>query len=257
MITPDGKHCTITGVVVWDGVSKPETDTHNGHPKFSCKIAINPQELGLNDVDQLAKAELMASEFQGQLPMGATWPISPVNAADKFNVDGRFKGFVCMNAGTYQGQPQVFFQGQQVPAMQLGTYLYPGAVVELLVNFYSFNNKSKGVAAGLAGINVVDNTTPRLNIGGAGIDAASIFGGGAAANPVTGIQGAPAAGTMPQTDPNAAVAAAGAPIQQNVVQHAAPAQVAQGASTVGAAAGNIAAPGNAITPDINHLMPNQ
>ena len=211
MITSDGKHCTIPGVVVWDGITRPETND-SGKLKHSCKIVIHPQIPEFADAWNLANQELINGEFKGQLPPGGRFAISDVMAGE-FN--DMFAGFKCMNAGTYNGAPQVFdINGQELNAQTYGQMLYPGAKVELLVNFYSYNNKAKGVTAGLSGIRIVDATTPRLNIGG-GINAASVFG-----------QAAPAG--MPQQapaiDPNAALAthqavapAVGAPLAAQVV----------------------------------------
>lgn len=206
MITADGKHCTVQGIIVWEGVTRPDTDTPVGKPKWSCKIVVHPQQQDLQDFVQLATTELNNSEFQGQLPPGANWAISPVQANDAFNKDGRFNGYMCINGGTYQGAPQVFdANGNELQPMAYSTLLYTGCMVDLLLNAYAYNNKQKGIAAGLGGLRVVDATAERLNIGG-GIDAGSVFGNQAAQGQQPAMQqpamgNVPAGGVQPNSQP--------------------------------------------------------
>lgn len=180
----DGNLCTVKGTLVWDGITDPEMDTPVGKPKFSAKIVIHPQEADLVDFNALANLELQNGEFKGALPAGANWCLGQVSPTDKFNADGQFNGWLCINAGTYRGAPQVFDMMQnQLTPQSYTSMLYAGAQVELLVNFYSYNNKQKGVAAGLAGVRIIDATTPRLAVGG-GYDAGKVWGQAAGAAPV-------------------------------------------------------------------------
>ncbi len=179
MITEDGKHVTIPGTVVWDGITNPETND-SGKLRHSCKIAFHPQIPEGNEALGLATAELQSSEWKGVLPPGARFAIANVQPNELMNL---FPGFNVMNAGTYNGAPQVYdINGQELNSMQYGQLLYPGAQVELLVHFFAYNNKSKGIAASLDGIKILDATAPRLQLG-AGINPATVFGNGQPAVP--------------------------------------------------------------------------
>lgn len=257
MITPDGKHFTIKGVVVWDGITNPDTDNAVGKPKWSCKIVIDPNTPELAEAQQIATNELNEGKFKGVMPHGGLWIIAPVQETDKFNIDGMFNGFMWMNSGTYQGQPQIFDQnGQLLHASQIPQFIYPGAVVEFLCNCYTYDNKSKGVAAGLSGIKVINNQTPRLQIGGSGIDAGTVFGApGQAQQQVPINNAAPIQQQQPQmqTVPNGAQGAGGATIQQNVAQPAANQLGAPGALPAVGAVGNQQQ--QIVTPNFNYTQP--
>ena len=199
----DEKHVMVEGIIVWDGVTQPETDTLVGKPKHSIKLVIQPGSPDIAELQQIADNELRAGDFKGVLPNGGKMPLGTATAAE---FSGLFPGYTVINAGTYNGAPQVFdLNGQQLQAMQYGPQLYPGARVKLLVHAYTYNNKSKGVALGLDGLQIVDATLPRLQIGG-GIDAAKAFGGGGAAPtpaptpaPAPAPAAAPAAAPTPNT----------------------------------------------------------
>ncbi len=213
-IQADGKTCEIVGFLVWDGITKPEAND-SGQIAHSCKIVFNPQQPDANDVLTLANAELTNGEFKGQLPVNGRFAVAQV-AAGEFG--GNFDGWYCLNARTYNGAPQVFdMQGNTLNPMTYNPMLYTGSQVELLVHFYSYNNKSKGIAVGLDGLRIVNAEAPRLQLG-AGFNAASVWGNG---------QQAQLAAPAPAGLPPAQVAApAGLPPAQ-VAQPMPPAQVAQ------------------------------
>lgn len=281
MITPDGKHCTIPGVIVWDGITNPSTDNAVGVPRFSCKIVVNPNAPELAELHQLATNELNEGQFRGVLPHGGLWIMTAVEPTSKFNIDGMFNGFTWLNASTYDGQPQVYDQnGKLIPAMQLSGYIHAGTVVELLVKAKSYDNTSKGIKADLRGLKIIDHTGPRLQISG-GIDAATVFAAHGQAGP-NGMQAAPMQ-TQPQqvpqaapmqtqqqqapinnspaTIPNGVPAAGGVHIQQNVVQPADNQLAAPGAPPVGAGGGNPGqqqqVPGQQqqVTPNVSYTQP--
>jgi len=232
MITPDGKHCTIPGIIVWDGILAPDIDNAVGKPKHSCKIVVDPNAPELVELQQLATDELNTGIFKGIMPPGGLWIMAPVQPNDKFNINGMFNGFQWLNASTYNGQPQVYDQnGQLIPPMQLASVIYTGSKVELLVQPWSYDNVSKGIKPSLAGIRIIDATAPRLQISGSSIDVASVF----------GIPGTPINNTAPNAVP--------ATIPPNVVQPAANPLAAPGAQPAGAV------PGNQVTPNVNYTQP--
>ena len=194
MFHNNGSHVvTCDGIIIWDGVTRPETDTHDGQPSYSLKIAIPSTAAEKLELEQLATNCLNTSEFKGQLPMGGNWPVIPIDL-NKFTEAAdqqRLTGMTTINAKS-KFVPQVFDgNGQVLQAMQYGPMLYPGAVVRLMVHAYAFNNKSKGIAYALDGVQIIDGTAPKLSVGG-GITTAqlrSAFGG---------VGAAPVAGAAPQ-----------------------------------------------------------
>ena len=184
MIHNEGKNVlTCPGVVLWDGITRPETKD-DGNVVHSIKIAIPGNSAEKAELEQLATQTLQASAFKGQFPAGGEWPVREIDMT-KFTApedQQRLRGCVAINANTRLGAPGVFdVNGQQLSAMQYGRSLYAGASVALLVHCYAFNNKSKGLAFGLDGIQIVDDTAPALSVGGgmSPSEAAAIFGGGA------------------------------------------------------------------------------
>jgi hypothetical protein len=171
----DEKHAIVQGVIVWDGITRPETDTPNGKPKHSVKIVIAPNHPDVALLEAMAQKELREGEFKGNLPNGGQMPIGTASPSE-FN--GLFPGYRVISVGTYNGQPQVFdMNGAPVNSMALSSQVYNGAVINVLCHAYTYNNKSRGIAFGLDGIQIVDATRPKLSIGG-GIDAAKAFGKG-------------------------------------------------------------------------------
>lgn len=179
-------------VIVWEGITRPDT-TPQGDIKHNLKVALRPGSPEIAELQALATAALVAnSEMQGTLPPGGNWPLIVLEAGEK--TDPTTVGFTAFNAKTGLGAPQVFdVNGQLLNAMQYGSMLYAGAIVDILVSAYSFTNKSKGVAFSLDGVRIVDATTPKLSIA-AGFDASSIFGApGIAPTTVAPPVGAPVA----------------------------------------------------------------
>lgn len=190
----DDKHVlTGRGVVIWDGITRPD----NKDPEkiiHSIKIAIAPGSLEIAELEQLAHGALAAdSVFKGQLPSGGNWPVKTI---DPGSSDPTVDGYTAINAKTFNGAPQVFdASGKILDPMQYGRMLYPGAIVKILLHAYTFNKQSKGVAFGLDGIGIVDATTPKLSIA-AGIDVGAAFGGGAPP-----VVAPPAPGVLPVVPP--------------------------------------------------------
>lgn len=193
----DDRHAIVQGVIVWDGITRPETDTPNGRPKHSVKLVIAPNSPDVAVVEAMAQKELREGEFKGNLPNGGQMPVGTAGAGE-FN--GLFPGYRVISVGTYNGVPQVFdMNGQELPSMAFAANIYNGAVVNVLCHAYTYNNKSRGVALGLDGIQIVDNTRPKLALGG-GIDASKAFGKG---GPSPAPAPAPAAPVAPPPAPAA------------------------------------------------------
>ena len=172
----DEKHVTTCdGIVLWNGITEPETDPQTGVVSHSVKIAIPANAPEKGELEQLANNALIAdATFKGQLPAGGNWPVMDIDLTKFPGDEALLQGRVAINAKTRNGAPSVFDQnGQELAAMQYGRMLYPGAVVKVLVHCYSFNNKSKGVAFGLDGVQIVDATAPKLNVGG-GLGSAAV-----------------------------------------------------------------------------------
>ena len=188
----DDKHViTCDGIILWDGITTPDQND-DGSQAHSLKIAIPAQSAERQELEQLAQETLQASDFKGVLPPGGNWPIQDVNLAN-FAAEHQplLQGRVAINAKTRLGVPPIYdANGQELAAMQYGRMIYSGAVVRLMVHCYSFNNKSKGVAFGLDGIQIIDGTNaPR--IGGTGGVSSAQVGAAFGAAPAAG---APAAG---------------------------------------------------------------
>ena len=160
------------------------------------------------ELEQLANMSLTASKFNGVLPPGANWPTKVIGIGE---IDSAVQGYTSFSAKTYHGAPQVFdANGQLLSPMQYGAMLYPGAIVQVLIHAYDYDNKQKGVGFGIDGIMIVDATAPRLNV--AGVDAAGAFGGVAPVAPVAPPV-APVAPVAPPVAPVAPVAPPVAPVK--------------------------------------------
>ena len=164
---------TGNALVVWDGITRPETNDSN-KLVHSLKVAIAPGSPELAELEQLAQTELKNSKYSGQLPPGGNWPTSVIAAG---MVDPAVEGYTAFSAKTYNGAPQVFdANGQLLDPMQYSAMLYAGAIVQVLIHAYAYDNKQKGVGFGIDGIMIIDAAAPRLNVAG-GVDAAGAFGG--------------------------------------------------------------------------------
>lgn len=174
-----GTDCVESGsaVIIWDGITQPEEkqDGVGKYLQYNLKVAVPNTAPELAELQAIAQAALKAdSTFKGQLPPGGNWPLQPV---DPSKFESRLPTHTAFNCKSRR-LPQVFdANGQELSLMVYGAMLYPGAVVQVLVNAYTFNNVSKGVTFGLAGIKIVDATAARLPVGG--VDASAVFGAGA------------------------------------------------------------------------------
>jgi len=195
----DETHVKIEGcIVVWDGVNHPEPPNDNGNIKRALKVVIDPNNPDLAILNQLANDELQRSEFKGVLPNGGRMPIGTAGP-NEFN--GMYPGFAVVNCRTFKVPDIYDEQGNMMTdPMQYSAMIYPGQVVDVLVNCSAYNNVSKGVAASLDGFMIRSSlNAPRQNFGGAGIDTSGAFGGQPQQNNAGGYQ-APAQGQPQQNN---------------------------------------------------------
>ena len=174
MVTKDGHVVTGPGVIIWDGVTKPE-NKEDGAKVWSIKIAMPANAPEIAELQALAQTKLNEDpKFKGQLPDNGCWPILNI---DVEKTDPSLAGCLTINAKTRLGCPTIVDKNAiPVNPLHLANLIYPGAKVKLVVNAYSFDNKSKGIAYNLDGIQIIDATLPKLAIAG-GIDAAAAFAG--------------------------------------------------------------------------------
>ena len=197
----DEKHViTGDGIIMWDGITKPEVK-EGGAVVHSLKIALVNNDPTISELNQIATKCLQDSKFKGQLPPGGIWPFQQVDAT-KF--DGMLPAHTSLNAKTYRGAPQVYdANGRELNPMEYASLLYPGAIVQALVHTYSYDDKSKGVAFGLDGIRIIRTDAPKLPVGG--IDASTAFGTPGAAPAAYTPPAAPGMAPPPAGMPPAAV----------------------------------------------------
>lgn len=202
-----GDNYVIAGpaLVLWDGITRPETKTDEKKggtfQQYSLKVAIDSRTLDVQELDQICKTALLNdSKFKGQLPPGGNWPLMPIAATD---YEGKLPSHIAFNSKTRSLPPIYDANMQQLPPNVYGSMFYAGATVRVIVNAYSFDQKSKGIAFGLSGIQIIDATTPRLPVGG--VDAAAAFGAvGAPMAPPLAAPGLPPAPGAPMAPPLAA-----------------------------------------------------
>jgi len=227
----------ITGeaLLIWDGITRPDTDPATGQVKHSIKIAFPGNAPELAELTELANKALASSEFKGTLPPGGNWPVMPLDTS-KQGLE-HLTGYQSINAKTTLGAPGVYdTAGVELNSMAYARQLYAGCKVKLMVHAYSFNAKgNKGVAFGLDGIQIVDAQAPKLDVGG-GISSSEVgaaFGGGgtpstpppASAPPAATPAPPPAApapdfpqGPQPPAGPRMTAKAQGAPYESFLAQ---------------------------------------
>jgi len=196
----DDKHVMLAGcTVVWDGITRPETDPQTGKVKYTLKVVIPPQNPDLALYQALAQETLQVSKFRGVLPPGALMPIGQTKPGE-FN--DLFPGYAVISAKTFFA-PDVYDEtGSKLDPMQYSPNLYAGQRVDILCHCYDYDKAgNRGVAAGLDGLRIVASAAaPKLDIGTGGVDTAAAFGKPTAipTAPVPAGQG-PITGYDPQT----------------------------------------------------------
>ena len=167
-------------VVVWDAITSPEMreDGNGGKkPYYQLKVVLPAGSPEIAEVDQLAQRCLAQSKWRGQLPPGAHWAISPVEPG-KYN--DMFVGGYVINPSSGR-IPEIYDdQGNRLTdPMQYAPLIYQGQKVSIIVNCWDYDNKSKGIKAGLEAVRIhVSENAPRQQFGEGGFDASGIFGNG-------------------------------------------------------------------------------
>ena len=190
----DDKH-VITGnaVVIWDGITRPETK--DGNVIHSLKVALAPGSPEIAELQAIVQETLVDSKFKGVLPPGGKLPFI-VAGTDKPSPDPQVSGYTMINAKTRVGAPTVHdINGGVLNPMAYGSMLYPGAVVKIIVHAFAYDsNGNQGVALGIDGIQIVDAAAPKLAVA-SGIDTAAAFGAAPVTQQAVSVGGAMA----PQT----------------------------------------------------------
>lgn len=160
---------TGVGTILWDGITNPDKEKDGAVKNWSLKVAFPQNQPEVGELNHVAAEELKAGSFKGNMPFGGNMPITPVDPAI-------LPGHIAINPKSYKGAPQVFdINGQLLQPIQYGQMLYTGAKVKVLVSPRTYDNVSKGIGWWLNGIQIVDATAPRIEVGGGGPDAAAIF----------------------------------------------------------------------------------
>ena len=155
----DDKHVMVTGcTVVWDGVTRPETDPQTGKVKYTLKVVIPHQSPDLALYNVLAQETLTASKFRGVLPPGGLMPIGQTKPGEFNNL---FPGHAVISAKTFFA-PDVYDEtGAKMDPMQYAPSIYPGQRVDILLHCYDYDKMgNQGVAAGLDGLRLSSISGP-------------------------------------------------------------------------------------------------
>jgi hypothetical protein len=181
---------TGNAILIWDGLTKPDVKD-DGSKTWNVSVAVpanSPELVELEALRQKALREKAKPTVNVNNP--GNNPIHDIDAS-KFP---ELPGYKVFKATTTLGAPEVFnVDGATLNAMTYGPMMYNGAVVRLIVDAYTYDNKQKGVNFGLQSMQIVDATAPRLAIGAAGMstDAARAAFMGAAAAPAQAQQTPP------------------------------------------------------------------
>jgi len=179
----DERHVKLEGgVVVWDGVTNPETQTNGanaGSPKWSLRAVFPPECADLQLFDQLAQATLAQSKWRGQLPADGKMPIRQTKPGEFKDM---FPGWYVIAFKT-QYMPDVYDEnGGRIDPMQLNQLLYTGQRVDVLAHCYPYDAAgNKGISAGLDAFGIIASANAQVLQLGNGPDMSSAFGGGAPA----------------------------------------------------------------------------
>jgi len=174
----DENHGMINeGIICWDGITQPETvknDDGTSYTKWTIKCIYAPNNPDIAMANELAQKCLRESKWKGYLPNGGNLPVNTLTPAE---YDGRFTGHYVINFTTYR-QPDVYDEnGALLDPMQYGRLIYSGQLVNVLFSCKSYDNKSKGIKAQLAGFSILaSRNAPRQEFGGGGIDTSKAFG---------------------------------------------------------------------------------
>lgn len=193
---------TAIGVITWNGLVPPDKNEHTGESVWTVGFAFTPGTVEHGEMDIIGKAALEKGKIALKLTDA---DYSPYMDCDVAKFGPIVQGMKRISAKTYNGCPRIIdANGADIPMQALGQLLYPGCKVKLMVHAYPFNNKSKGVNFGLDGVQIIDATAPKLDVG-AGIPPAEVGNAfAAAAGSVSTVTVPPAAApavAMPPAPP--------------------------------------------------------
>lgn len=155
-------------------------------PKYSCMILVPKSDTAQV---QALQAAIEATIAEARTKHGAkvpAMPKTPIHDGDGYTPGGKEYGEECKGHFVFNAsqvakyKPEVVdLQGQPLTEP---SQVYSGMYVNVLVNFYFYNNQSSGIGAGLGPVQKVRDGEPLG--GGAPASAASVFGApqGSAAN---------------------------------------------------------------------------
>ncbi len=162
---------TCAAIVLWDGITKPETKD-NGNISHNLRLAIPNHAPELAELRMLSNNALRESKWKGVMPAGGN---DPLMEADVEKFGPMLAGHTAFSCNTQRGIPPILdLNGAELSAMQFGRCFYPGAKVAVYVHAYDYDNKQKGIAFGLDGIQIIDSSAPALPIGG-GVSASKVI----------------------------------------------------------------------------------
>ena len=193
-------------VISWDGLRNPET-RQSGSINYNLGFLLSVESPEYAELDQIIESKLQSGIFRGVFPADGNHPLKGTAARPKRPQPEKFgpeyANHIALSAGTTRGIPPIVDdQLQPLQPMVFGPMLYPGCIVNVLLDCWDYNNINKGISLGLQGIQIVDATAPALPVGGgmsAG-DVANAFASGGSAAPAAPGDG-PAAPPAPTTGP--------------------------------------------------------
>jgi hypothetical protein len=179
----DERHVKLCGgIVVWDGVTQPETITVGqkaGGQKWTLKVVFEPHNPDIALFNQLAQAELMKSKWRGTLPAGGRMPVGTVQPGE-FNE--QFPGWAVISFKTSLKVPDVYDEhGAPVDPMKFSHVIYTGQKVDVLAHCYEYDAAgNRGISAGMDAFAVIQSAQMPRQQFGTSVNTAAAFGGGAA-----------------------------------------------------------------------------
>jgi hypothetical protein len=173
-------------IVLWDGMSKPE-EKENGKLSHNLRVAIANNAPERLEVQALADQALANSKWKGVLPAGGHMPLTDT---DELKFGPLVANTQAFSASTQRGAPSVYdVAGNKLDPIQYNGKFYAGAKVALLVDCFDYDNKKKGIACGLLGIQIIDDQAPKLDVVGGMAESEVAAAFGAAATTQTAAAG--------------------------------------------------------------------
>lgn len=147
---------------IWEakGITDKKTGT-TSEPKFSCALLISKTTkegkamiAQINGILEALKAQ--GIEKWGKWPKNAKWPLHDGDT-DLDKEDVNYAGQMFMNANN-KNRPQIV--DANVTAILDKTQVYSGCYANVMVNFFLFENVSKGIGCSLGNIQKVKDGEP-------------------------------------------------------------------------------------------------